>query len=59
MFLGQVGLAIAFNSLWLLITLVPFALVFRYGKVAREEAYLARKFGDAFRGYCSHRRRWL
>ena len=59
MFLGQIGLAIAFNSLWLLMTLVPFALVIRYGVVAREEAYLARKFGDAYRGYCSRVRRWL
>jgi protein-S-isoprenylcysteine O-methyltransferase Ste14 len=59
MFLGQIGLAVAFNSLWLLITLVPFALVIRYGVVAREEVYLARKFGDAYRGYCSRVRRWL
>ena len=44
--LGFIGLAIAFNSLWLLLTLVPFALVIRYGVVAREEAYLERKFGD-------------
>jgi protein-S-isoprenylcysteine O-methyltransferase Ste14 len=27
MFLGLVGLAIAFDSLWLLVALVPFALV--------------------------------
>jgi protein-S-isoprenylcysteine O-methyltransferase Ste14 len=59
MFLGQIGLAIAFNSLWSLMTLVPFALVIRYGVVAREEAYLTRKFGDAYRGYCSRVRRWL
>ena len=59
MFLGQIGLTIAFNNLWLLMTLVPFALVIRYGVVAREEAYLARKFGDAYRGYCSRVRRWL
>jgi protein-S-isoprenylcysteine O-methyltransferase Ste14 len=59
MFLGEIGLAIAFNSLWLLMMLVPFALVIRYGVVAREEAYLARKFGDAYRGYCSRVRRWL
>ena len=38
MFLGEIGLAIAFNSLWLLMMLVPFALVIRYGVVAREEA---------------------
>jgi protein-S-isoprenylcysteine O-methyltransferase Ste14 len=35
----------AFDSLWLLGTLVPF--VIRYGMVAREEAYLEGKFGDA------------
>ncbi|MBZ6076447.1 methyltransferase family protein [Microvirga puerhi] len=59
MFLGLIGLAIAFNSLWLLIMRVPFALVIRYGVVAREEAYLARKFGDAYRNYRSRVRRWL
>jgi protein-S-isoprenylcysteine O-methyltransferase Ste14 len=40
MVLGFIGLAVAFNSFWLLVTLVPFALVIRYGVVAREEAYL-------------------
>ena len=38
MFLGQVGLAIGFNSLWILAALVPFYLVIRYGVIAREEA---------------------
>jgi hypothetical protein len=33
MFLGLIGLAIAFDNLWLLILLVPFALVIRYGVV--------------------------
>jgi protein-S-isoprenylcysteine O-methyltransferase Ste14 len=59
MFLGLVGLAIALNDLWLLVTLVPFALVIRYGVVAREEAYLERNFGDAYAGYRSRVRRWL
>jgi protein-S-isoprenylcysteine O-methyltransferase Ste14 len=59
MFLGLIGLAIAFDNLWLLMMLVPFALVIRYGVVAREEAYLERKFGDVYRGYCSRVRRWL
>ena len=40
MVLGLIGLPVAFNSFWLLATLVPFALVIRYGAVAREEAYL-------------------
>ena len=59
MFLGLIGLAIAFDNLWLLMMLVPFALVIRYGVVAREEVYLERKFGDVYRGYRSRVRRWL
>ena len=59
MFLGLIGLAIAFDNLWLLMMLVPFALIIRYGVVAREEAYLERKFGDFYRGYRSRVRRWL
>jgi protein-S-isoprenylcysteine O-methyltransferase Ste14 len=59
MLVGLIGLAIAVNSLWLLLTLVPFALVIRYGVVAREEAYLERKFGDLYRRYRARVRRWL
>jgi protein-S-isoprenylcysteine O-methyltransferase Ste14 len=39
--------------------LAPFYLVIRYGVVAREEAYLERKFGDVYRSYKSRVRRWL
>jgi protein-S-isoprenylcysteine O-methyltransferase Ste14 len=59
MFLGLIGLALAVNNLWLLLMLVPFALVIRYGVVAREDAYLERKFGDVYRGYRARVRRWL
>ena len=59
MVLGLIGLAIAFNTLWLLLVAVPFALVIRYGVIAREEAYLERKFGDVYRRYRSGVRRWL
>jgi protein-S-isoprenylcysteine O-methyltransferase Ste14 len=59
MLLGQIGLAIAFNTLWILSTLVPFFLVLRYGVVAREEVYLDRKFGDEYRRYVARVRRWL
>ena len=59
MFLALAGLAIAFDNLWLLATLVPFALVIRFGVVAREEAYLERKFGDVYRHYRARVRRWL
>jgi protein-S-isoprenylcysteine O-methyltransferase Ste14 len=59
MFLGQTGLAIGFDNLWVLAMLVPFFLVIRHGVVAREEAYLERKFGPAYLGYKSRVRRWL
>jgi protein-S-isoprenylcysteine O-methyltransferase Ste14 len=59
MMVGLIGLAIALDNLWLLLALVPFALVIRYGVVAREEAYLGRKFGDIYRGYRARVRRWL
>jgi len=59
MLLALIGLAVAFDTLWLLVMLVLFWLVIRYGVVAREEAYLERKFGDVYRGYRSRVRRWL
>jgi protein-S-isoprenylcysteine O-methyltransferase Ste14 len=59
MMLGLVGLAIAFDSLWPLVALVPFALVIRYGVIAREEAYLERTFGEVYRRYRARVRRWL
>src|SRR5215510_11166106 len=59
MFLGLIGLTVALNNLWLLAMLVLFAIVIRYGVVAREEAYLERKFGDVYRSYRSRVRRWL
>ena len=57
--IGIVGVAIGLDSLWVLSTLVPFYPVIRYGVVAREEAYLERKFGDAYLAYKSRVRRWL
>jgi protein-S-isoprenylcysteine O-methyltransferase Ste14 len=59
MFGGLIGLGIAFDNLWLLLMLVPFALVIRFGVVAREEAYLEREFGDDYRSYRQRIRRWL
>jgi protein-S-isoprenylcysteine O-methyltransferase Ste14 len=59
MFVGIAGLAIGFNSLWVLAMLVPFYLVIRYGVVAREEAYLERKFGKVYLDYKARVRRWV
>jgi protein-S-isoprenylcysteine O-methyltransferase Ste14 len=59
MFLGLAGIAIGFDDLWVLAMLVPFYFVIRHGVVAREEAYLERKFGTVYRSYKSRVRRWL
>jgi protein-S-isoprenylcysteine O-methyltransferase Ste14 len=59
MFLGQTGIAIGFDNLWVLAMLAPFYFVIRDGVVAREEAYLERKFGTVYRGYKARVRRWL
>ena len=59
MFVGLAGLAVAFDTLWLLAALVVFFAIVRFGVVAREEAYLERKFGDAYREYRGRVRRWL
>jgi protein-S-isoprenylcysteine O-methyltransferase Ste14 len=56
---GQYGLAIGFDNLGLLMMLALFALLIRYGVVAREEAYLERKFGEIYRGYRFRVRHWL
>jgi protein-S-isoprenylcysteine O-methyltransferase Ste14 len=59
MLLGQIGLAVGLDSVWLLATLVPFFLVIRFGVVAREEAYLEGKFGQAYVDYKARVRRWV
>ena len=38
---------------------LPLVITLRYGVVAREEAYLERRFGDAYRYYKARVRRWL
>ena len=38
---------------------VPLLWVINVGVVAREERYLERKFGDAYRAYKARVRRWI
>ena len=59
LFLVYAGIAIAASSPWALILAVPLALTIRYGVIAREEAYLEQRFGDAYRDYKARVRRWL
>ena len=53
------GAAMIANTVWILILLVPAVLILDRGVIIREEAYLARKFGDPYLGYCRNVRRWL
>ena len=59
MCLTYVGIGLAAPSPWILILTLPLAITIRYGVVAREEAYLERRFGDAYRQYKARVRRWL
>lgn len=54
-----VGIGIATQSAWVLLLALPLVLVIQYGVVMREEAYLERRFGDAYREYKRRVRRWL
>ena len=59
LFLIYGGVGIGARSPWILILLLPLAFTIRYGVVGREEAYLERLFGDAYRAYKARVRRWL
>lgn len=57
--LAYVGFSILLNTWWSLFLLVPVWIVMHLFVVRREEAYLERKFGDAYRNYCRRVRRYL
>ena len=53
------GLTLLVNDVWPLVLLpVGLALV-QWRVIAREEAYLERKFGDQYRAYKARVRRWI
>ena len=57
--LGQIGVGLVVSSVGVLL-FVPVSMVFVYLLVIRfEEAYLDRRFGEAYRTYCASTRRWL
>jgi protein-S-isoprenylcysteine O-methyltransferase Ste14 len=53
------GLALLFNNLWALVLLPVILAVVDLGVIRREERYLAAKFGDPYRVYCTRVRRWV
>ncbi len=59
MFVVVAGIGVALDSLWQLAALAVLYVVLRWGVVAREEAYLTRKFGAVYLDYTRRVRRWL
>lgn len=57
--LFHVGVAIFVNGLLILLPLPLVVWVMTRGVIEREERYLERKFGDAYRQYKARVRRWL
>jgi len=53
------GLSIVLTSIWVLVLLIPVLMILQRGVVMAEEAYLERKFGDAYRHYTERVPRWL
>src|SRR5262249_41117869 len=53
------GSAVLANSGWLGLALMLFVVLLQVGVIAREERYLARKFGAPYLGYRARVRRWL
>jgi protein-S-isoprenylcysteine O-methyltransferase Ste14 len=59
MFVVVAGIGVALDSLWQLAAIAALYVVLRWGVVAREEAYLTRKFGAAYLDYARRVRRWI
>jgi len=53
------GLSIVLTSMWILLLLLPVLVVLQRGVVRREEAYLERRFGEAYNAYAKRVPRWL
>jgi len=54
-----IGVSLLFRSVWPLIFLPLVLLVIHKTAIAREEAYLERRFGAEYRDYKNRVRRWL
>ncbi len=53
------GVALLADSAWPFLLLPAVLLVMQRFVIRREERYLERKFGDAYRAYCASVRRWV
>lgn len=62
-YLAMTGLYIAvtliFNSLWLLVLLMPLLAIMQWGVIFREERYLSKQFGKSYSAYKASTGRWF
>jgi len=54
-----VGIALAFNTYWILLSALAFVLIANKFVIEKEEKYLERKFGESYVNYRQETRRWL
>lgn len=63
MYLGMAlihaGVGLGLTSVWILLMLVPVLWWINTRVIAREERYMAEKFGQSYQDYCQTVRRWL
>ena len=59
MAIAYLGASMALNNFWAIIFLPAVLTVVDVFVIRREERYLASKFGQSYRDYCSRVRRWL
>ncbi len=53
------GLALIFNNVWILISIVPSLCCIHFFIIKKEEGYLEEKFGQEYLDYKNKVRRWL
>jgi len=54
-----IGIGLVLNSWWVVLSFAPLAWLLLVLVIRREEAYLARKFGDDYLAYKKRVRRWF
>ena len=54
-----IGVGIFLNSIWVLFSVIPSAMLVYYIAIKKEETYLEGKFGEEYLQYKSKVRRWL
>ena len=59
MILIYVGIAFVFAASWAFLLLLPVLVALQIEVIRREETYLERRFGEAYRQYRQEVRRWL